>query len=226
MRKGVRIMKNKNIIAVGAVLLGLLTTITPAYARGYRLSEKDSDNGKTTWEFEGDPGIDLSQLDQSQIAQLVASWQGDISNHDKSSHWNNNSGDEDSNDQDNSSDEFDITLSGDDEVPSVDSDAKGTGNVRLHEDRKLVCVDIEVSDIDLPATDAHIHKAIKGQAGPAVLPLPIPNEEGDAYGCVKADSGLITDMMAHPELYYVNVHSTEYPDGAARGQLSDSSDEE
>jgi hypothetical protein len=215
-------MKSKKMIALGAVLLGFLIAITPAYAKGYHMSDTNTDNGKMSFELEGDPTLDISLLNQGQIAQLVSSWQGDNSdNQGGSSHWNKDqSNDEDTSD-DNSSDEFDLTLSGDEEVPAVDSNGKGTANVRLLQDEGLVCVDIEVSGITLPATDAHIHKAPKGQSGPVALALPIPNEEGDAYGCVKADSGLITDLMDHPENYYVNVHSKEYPNGELRGQLSE-----
>lgn len=231
MREEVREMKQKKIVAAGAVVLGLLMTITPAYAKGYQLTERGNDNGKTTWEFEGDPivlpldlnnSVDLSTLSQEERAKLVASWHGD--NADRDGHWNDDSDDEDSNDEesDDSSNEFDIDLSGDEEVPAVDSDGEGSANVRLHKDHSLVCVDVEVSGITLPATDTHIHKAVKGQAGPVALALPLPNEDGDAYGCVKADSAAITDMMAHPENYYVNVHSTEHPDGELRGQLSNS----
>ena len=32
---------------------------------------------------------------------------------------------------------------------------------------------------------------------------------------------LIADILENPENYYFNVHNTEYPGGAIRGQLSD-----
>jgi hypothetical protein len=226
-------MKSKKVIAGGAVLLGLLMTITPAYAKGYQLSEKNTENGKTTWEFEGDPivlpldlngSVDLSTLSKEQASELVASWHGDKLDHGQNSDWDDESDEEDSNndeDSEESLDEFEITLSGDEEVPAVDSDGEGTANVRLLKDEGLVCVDVEVSGITLPATDAHIHKGAKGSSGPVALALPLPNEDGDAYGCVKADAGSITDMMDHPENYYVNVHSEEHPDGELRGQLSE-----
>jgi hypothetical protein len=136
-------------------------------------------------------------------------------------------GDEESNEDSDSETEFDLDLSGEEEVPGPgDDEGEGWANLRLHEEHGLVCVDMEVSGINLPATDAHIHKAAKGQSGPVVLALPIPNEEGDAYGCVKATSTQLTEMMNDPELFYVNVHSEDYPDGAVRGQLSDSEEEE
>lgn len=235
MLRGGDYMQTKKLIVLGVVAFGFLIVSTPAYAHGYQLLDKNIDNGKTTWTFEGDPivlprdlngSVDLSTLSQEQRTELVSSWQGSTSHHhNRGFHWNKDwSNDEDTSD-DNSSDEFDVTLSPDNEVPAVDSDGEGTANVRLLKDEGLVCVDLEVSGIDLPATAAHIHKAPKGEDGDVVLTLSAPNEDGDSYGCVKADDSVITDMMDHPEGYYVNVHNAEFPDGVMRGQLSDSEEE-
>lgn len=203
--------------------------------------EFDEANNGESYSWEGEPMFislgeynnDFESMNQNQMRggwQMKWRQNGGQSNNHNDSHsqqkWNKSSSwdDEDSDDEDNedSNDEFDVQLSGDQEVPGPgDDEGEGTANVRLHPDHGLVCVDIEVSGITLPATAAHIHKASVDQAGPVVLGLAAPNEDGDSYGCVSADKAAIQDMMDHPENYYVNVHNKDYPDGALRGQLSD-----
>ncbi len=38
-------------------------------------------------------------------------------------------------------------------------------------------------------------------------------------GCVDAPRGLVRQILQHPGLFYVNVHTTTYPDGAISGML-------
>jgi hypothetical protein len=77
-----------------------------------------------------------------------------------------------------------------------------------------------VSDITLPAIAAHIHAGSADVAGPVVVPLVAPDETGLARGCTTADPALIKAIRQDPEEYYVNVHTTDFPGGAVRGQLS------
>ena len=44
-------------------------------------------------------------------------------------------------------------------------------------------------------------------------------ERGRINDCVTADPALLADIVAHPDLYYVNLHNTRYPGGAFRCQL-------
>src|SRR4029434_771729 len=37
--------------------------------------------------------------------------------------------------------------------------------------------------------------------------------------CVTAKASVVSNIMANPSNYYVNVHSPEFPKGASRGQL-------
>lgn len=112
---------------------------------------------------------------------------------------------------------FSTTMSGANEVPGPgDPDGTGFARVTLNQGRGEVCFDIEVSNIGEP-TAAHIHVGGTDVAGPVVVPLPIT--EG-FEGCVSADSGLIKAIRQNPTDYYVNVHNTEFPAGAVRGQLS------
>ena len=117
---------------------------------------------------------------------------------------------------------FIIPLTGEAEAPGPgDPDGSGTAWITLNQGQGEVCFVLEVADIALPATGAHIHEAPAGEPGGIVVPLTAPDETGRSSGCVPADRDLIKAMRQNPEAYYVNVHSTEHRPGAVRGQLSD-----
>ena len=100
-----------------------------------------------------------------------------------------------------------------------DPDGSGTASIRLNLGQGEVCFNLTVSGI-APATAAHIHVAPAGVAGPVVVGLTAPTS-GSSNGCISGvDRDLIKAIIQNPEQYYVNVHNTEYPAGAVRGQLS------
>jgi len=116
---------------------------------------------------------------------------------------------------------FTTALTGAAEAPGPgDPDGSGTASLRLNPGQGEVCFELTVANIALPATGAHIHEAPAGSPGPVVVPLTPPDASGSSSGCVSADRELIRDIIQNPEEYYVNVHSTEFPAGAVRGQLS------
>lgn len=116
---------------------------------------------------------------------------------------------------------FATTLTGAAEVPGPgDPDGSGTALLRLNPGLGQVCFELSVSNIMLPATGAHIHVGAATQAGPVVVGLAPPDQSGTSSGCVSADPDLIKAIMQNPENYYVNVHTSDYPAGAVRGQLS------
>jgi hypothetical protein len=116
---------------------------------------------------------------------------------------------------------FSTELSGANEVPGP-GDPDGIGNARLSllPGREQVCFDIFVRGIELPATGAHIHVGEVDESGDVVVALSSPNGNGQSTGCVSADREVIRAILQNPDGYYVNVHSSEYPAGAVRGQLS------
>lgn len=114
------------------------------------------------------------------------------------------------------------TLTGTAEVPGPgDPDGSGTATLTLNPGQGEICYTLHVTNITLPAAAAHIHLAPAGQAGPVVVPLGAPDATGHASGCI---SGLPRDgvkaILKNPGDYYVNVHTSDYPPGAVRGQLS------
>ena len=83
-----------------------------------------------------------------------------------------------------------------------------------------ICFLITVSGLKLPATAAHIHAGAAGVAGPVVVPFAAPDEYGRVNGCTTGvDRVLIDSLLTQPFNYYVNVHNSDFPAGAERGQL-------
>ena len=41
-----------------------------------------------------------------------------------------------------------------------------------------------------------------------------------AANCVRGDKAVVRDVLAHPDQYYVNVHTASFPGGAVSGTLA------
>lgn len=101
-----------------------------------------------------------------------------------------------------------------------DPDGEGEANLTINVGEQNVCWTIAVSDISLPATSAHIHEAPVGVRGPIVVALSAPDAGGEASGCASGvDRELLRRLLAEPSSFYVNVHTTDFPAGAVRGQM-------
>lgn len=113
------------------------------------------------------------------------------------------------------------TLTGAAEAPGPgDPDGTGSAVITLNQGQGEICWEISVSNITLPAIAAHIHVAPAGVPGPVVVPLSAPDASGFSSGCTSADQDLIKAIRQNPASYYVNVHTTDFPGGAVRGQLT------
>lgn len=113
-------------------------------------------------------------------------------------------------------------LSGDEEVPGPgDPEGGGFSEVRIDPDAGTVCFFIEVdpASLTLPAAAAHIHEGAAGVAGDVVVTLAPPDANGFVDGCTDADGTVLQAIVDDPAGYYVNVHTSDFPDGAVRGQL-------
>jgi hypothetical protein len=109
-------------------------------------------------------------------------------------------------------------LSGAAEVPPADPDGSGVANISIDTVTNQICWAISVGGIDDPVM-AHIHEAAVGANGPVRVnlfpPLPLPNSSG----CT-TDATYAPLIAANPAGFYVNVHTTLFPNGAIRGQLA------
>lgn len=68
-------------------------------------------------------------------------------------------------------------------------------------------------------TAAHIHSGAVGASGGPVVTLQAP-AAGSSSGCQEITADLANALVANPANYYVNVHTSQFPPGAIRGQLS------
>lgn len=98
-------------------------------------------------------------------------------------------------------------------------------------DPTTLCYILEVSkiaELDMApggARMAHIHRGAEGTNGPVEVALAFP-QDGQAADCLTEgeagkglDPGEVQQILANPSAYYVNVHNSEFPSGAVRGQL-------
>ncbi len=120
-----------------------------------------------------------------------------------------------------------VALSAENEVPGcpagVESGAQGvaivqiiaeTGEIRF----RVVAVNLPGTIADAPG--AHIHVGAAGEMGPVVEPLELTGlETGLVAAGTVTNPDLAAAILANPESYYINVHTTVCPGGAIRGQL-------
>ncbi|MBK5274935.1 MAG: CHRD domain-containing protein [Desulfuromonadales bacterium] len=128
---------------------------------------------------------------------------------------------------------FKADLTGDEEVPSVNTPAKGEAKFTLSDDGKTLSFTLVVRDIENP-TAAHIHIGKIGKSGAALAILfSGPKREGkfrgnlaqasiaekDLKGDLKGKSINTLVALIKSGEAYVNVHTDAYPGGEIRGQI-------
>jgi hypothetical protein len=99
-----------------------------------------------------------------------------------------------------------------------DLHAVGAATVTVTSHR--LCVTVGATGLT-GATVAHLHEGGRGVNGRLVLALPAPTARGLLGGCLDdVPARVLAPLLAHPDRYYLDVHSTAYPEGAVRGNLS------
>ena len=108
-----------------------------------------------------------------------------------------------------------VSLSGDQEVPPVKTEASGSGTITVNADKT---VSGSVTTKGINGNAAHIHEGVMGKNGGVAVPLA---KDGDGKWTVPPGAKLTDAQYAAFEKgdLYVNVHSAAHPDGEIRGQL-------
>lgn len=119
---------------------------------------------------------------------------------------------------------FTVPLSGQAEAGPVhpvggSGDPDGSGLVRLSVDpaARRLCYDFTLAGVATPLM-AHIHRGPEFGNGPTVVTL-FTGPGGELSDCLDWTPKWLAAIIANPSSFYVNVATTEFPDGAVRGQL-------
>lgn len=119
----------------------------------------------------------------------------------------------------NTADTYRAALTGAQEPGGGDPDGFGRAEITVADNADQICYDInDVRNIS-PITGAHIHRGAPGVNGPVVFTLKHANE-GGLKGCSSRSEWLEDQIEANPTAYYVNIHTSDFPNGAIRGQLN------
>jgi hypothetical protein len=101
-----------------------------------------------------------------------------------------------------------------------DADGTGTAWITIDLAHNHICWVLRTSAITLPASSAHLHRSPAGLSGPEILSFSAPNASGFASNCKTSTSAKLMPILAAPLNYYVNVHTSDFPGGALRGQMT------
>ena len=113
----------------------------------------------------------------------------------------------------------DVILSGANQIPSINTTAKGLALIRLTADKKLYS-NVTVKDLEMGDNliAAHIHSGAAGANGPVSVVL---CKSAADFGMIQINT--LTDavyMSVKSGYNYVNAHSTNHPKGIVRGQIN------
>jgi hypothetical protein len=96
---------------------------------------------------------------------------------------------------------------------------EGTFVARSNIGQGRICWKLTVTGL-ADVTAAHIHYRTGPNATQVAVPLALPIPfTGTATGCANAARALVKQILVRPGNFYVNVHTTTYPDGAISGIL-------
>lgn len=107
-----------------------------------------------------------------------------------------------------------------------------TGRFELvAETSEQLCVDLVLENAPAGADNGHVHVGAVGETGRIAIDLGLDSVQPSTDGtttrwddvCMPLKPALIESLSVSTDAYYMQIHSADYPDGAARGQLRASS---
>lgn len=122
---------------------------------------------------------------------------------------------------------FHVSLSGGE---TGDPDGQGEAVLKFDRTTDTLCYVIVVRGIGMPTEpaqnlgSAHIHGPLPSTGIAVDLEAEfVQLGHSDVFvatGCVSVDPATLEAILAHPSLYYINVHTVEFPAGAITGTLA------
>ena len=111
------------------------------------------------------------------------------------------------------------------EVPPTTSPGFGNFTGTFDSTRTNLTITLTVANLGAPITGAHIHEKDPGsQTGAVKINFVSSSFSGGrltgSFPVPSTDPTLFTRILANPSNFYVNVHTTQFPNGAIRGELS------
>ena len=110
---------------------------------------------------------------------------------------------------------YTTTLSGASEVPPNASTATGVATLTVDTETLVGSYTLEFSGLSSAQTAVHFHTAAAGVNGPVAFGLPNGSPVAGTWDLTQVQyDSLVAGMI------YINVHSTNFPGGEIRGQMT------
>ncbi len=115
---------------------------------------------------------------------------------------------------------FAAKLTGDQETPPVTTSGYGVATFILNATRDTLCISVTVRDLSSAITAAHIHQGSYGLPGPPIFDL-------TSFISGNRINATLTGPDINPQVvgaliarqFYINVHTSNNPNGEIRGQI-------
>ena len=98
-----------------------------------------------------------------------------------------------------------------------DPDAFGFATLTVNPGKRQLCYHLALANVSTPLM-AYVHEGPRLRNGPPRVTL-FTGPGGELDNCIAWTRSQLAEIVANPSNYYVDVATTEFPDGALRGQM-------